>query len=141
MIPVTQGSNAASVFQPQSEFDAFLFARIGEETNGMTLSVLSMLARAGGDPWWQAAELARMPRGIAVEKLVSLIGALPGGVDEHRDAGTIATRLISLLPRRNGSIAPRQRTQGDNEISAQAVTTALIILAVLLGAGWTLANL
>ena len=36
------------------EFQAFLYAPIGEEENGTTLSVLSALARLGLDPWKQA---------------------------------------------------------------------------------------
>jgi hypothetical protein len=141
MNPMAQVSNAATVFLPRSEFDAFLFAQIGEETNGMTLSVLSMLARAGVDPWWQAAELARLPGGVAIETLVSLIAALPAGADQHRDDGTLARRLISLLPRREGGIASQRNVQEHNDISAQAIATALIIVALLLlGAGWASAN-
>jgi hypothetical protein len=39
---------------PRSEFGAFLFASIGEESNGMALSVISALARLGIDPWQEA---------------------------------------------------------------------------------------
>jgi hypothetical protein len=140
MNPLDQASRAASVFLPRSEFDAFLFARVDEETNGMTLNVLSMLARAGVDPWRQAAELTLMPNGIAVEKLASLIGELPAGVDEHRDAGTIARRLISLLPRRTGSMAPQNRVRGYQEIRVQAVAIVVVLIALLVGVGWMSAN-
>ena len=42
--------NSATVLSAKSEFDAFLFAHIGEEKNGMLLSVLSALARLDLDP-------------------------------------------------------------------------------------------
>ena len=69
--------NSATILSARSEFDAFLFAHIGEEKNGMLLSVLSALARLDLDPWREAAELARMPRQIARQRLTSLIEALP----------------------------------------------------------------
>ena len=44
-----------------SEFDNFLLAPIGDDNNGMQLSVLSALARLNVDPWEQAATLALLP--------------------------------------------------------------------------------
>jgi hypothetical protein len=35
---------------------------VGVEANGMTLSVLSTLARRGMDPWQEAERLAKLPR-------------------------------------------------------------------------------
>ena len=42
----------------QSGFNAFLFAPVGTEANGMTLSLVSVFARAGNDPWAEAGSLA-----------------------------------------------------------------------------------
>jgi hypothetical protein len=39
-----------------SEFDDFLYASIGEDSNGVLLSVLSALARLDVDPWEEAAK-------------------------------------------------------------------------------------
>ena len=61
----------ATVVAQRSEFDRFLFAPIGEEKNGMLLSVLSALARLDLDPWREAAELARMPKHTAKQRLTS----------------------------------------------------------------------
>ena len=44
-----------------ASFDDFLFASIGEEASGMPLSVASVLARLGIDPWFEAGHLARLP--------------------------------------------------------------------------------
>jgi hypothetical protein len=43
-----------------SEFNDFLFAPIGEDRNGMLVSVRSGLARSDVDPWQEAAKLAQL---------------------------------------------------------------------------------
>src|SRR5476649_443382 len=88
--------HSASLPQPGSEFDAFLFAPVGDDGNGMLLSVLSALARLDVDPWQEAANLARLPGSTAIERLTSLIAALPGRPASQPDPGTIAARLIAL---------------------------------------------
>jgi hypothetical protein len=96
-----------------SEFDSFLYAPIGEDGNGMPLSVLSALARLDVDPWEEAAQLAQLPEETAARKLASQIAALPNGSSVRPDPATIAPRLIALLPRRPGSrIASRQKLSG-----------------------------
>ncbi len=92
-----------------SEFDNFLFAPIGEQSNGMLLSVLSALARLDLDPWQEAARLARLPGKTATERLASLIAALsetslPDETWAHPDPQTSAARLVALLPRQAGLI-------------------------------------
>ena len=107
----------------------------------MTLSVLSMLARTGVDPWREAAELARLPGRVAVEKLVSLIAALPDGVDGHRDPATIAIPLIALLPRRSRSATASRQTLSDGGAAgSHIIAITAILMAFLLGAGWILAS-
>ena len=93
-----------------SEFDDFLFAPIGEDRNDMPLSVLSALARLDIDPWHEAAELARLPRETATQRVASLIAALPDGSWVHLDPGTISARLVALLPRRDRSNLPSRET-------------------------------
>src|ERR1700678_2293834 len=95
----------SSVSQFRSEFDDFLYATVDEGNSGTFLSVISALARLGVDPWQEAASLARMSREKATQRLASLIGSLPGGLLAHPDAGTIAARLIALLPRAPGFTA------------------------------------
>jgi hypothetical protein len=83
----------------QTEFNDFLFAPIGKNSNGMQVSVLSGLAQADLDPWQEAAELARLPAKTAIERLARLIGSLPERGWAYPDAVAVATRLIALLPR------------------------------------------
>ena len=90
-------TSAASAFGRRSEFDPFLFAPVGEERNGMLLSVLSALARLDLDPWQEAATLNKMPAQDATARLTSLLSSLPSDAAILPAPSTIA-RLISLLP-------------------------------------------
>ena len=93
-----------------SEFDNFLFASIGEDRNDMPLSVLSALARLDIDPWLEAAELAQLPRETATQRLALSIAALPDGPSARLEHGTIAARLIALLPRQASFNIPSRGT-------------------------------
>jgi hypothetical protein len=90
-------------------FDAFLFAPVGEETNGMALSVLSALSRLGLDPWADAARLSCLPRDAAIAALGQSIARLPPGKWRSADTTDIATRLVALLPRPDGKPARAAR--------------------------------
>jgi len=94
-------TQSKSVSQFRSEFDGFLYAPIDEGSNGTMLSVLSALARLDVDPWQEAANLARMSRESATQRLASLFAALPGGPLAHLHSRTVAARLIALLPHRS----------------------------------------
>lgn len=80
-------------------FDEFLFASVGEEHNGMPLSVLSALSRLHIDPWADADRLARLPKASAIAALGQSIALLPLGKWQLSDATAIATRLVELLPK------------------------------------------
>ena len=80
------------------KFDDFLFARITANGDETPLSVLSVLARLGIDPWEEAARLTQLPRLTAAERLASLIAATPGAPSAYLDAAAVSERLISLLP-------------------------------------------
>src|SRR5664280_2787257 len=95
---------------PGTEFNDFLFAPIGEDRNGMLVSVLSGLARSDVDPWQEAAKLAQLPGEAATKELAALIGALLDKAASYPDPRTIATRLIALLPRPLGSNGGPQQT-------------------------------
>jgi hypothetical protein len=86
-----------------SEYDAFLYAPIYRDEHEMTLSVVSVMARLDVDPWREAARLAGLPKEAATTRLASLLSRIPGGFPGHLDVGTIASRLIGLLP----SIVPK----------------------------------
>ena len=45
------------------KYEPFLYAPVGDDRRGATVTVLSMLARLGVDPWGEAAGLASLPEG------------------------------------------------------------------------------
>lgn len=64
----------------------------------MPLSVASVLARLGRDPWVEAGRLAQLPRDAATEALTAMIANLSPARVTPSEALTIAARLIQLLP-------------------------------------------
>lgn len=83
-----------------SGLGAFLFAEVGTETTGSTLTVLSVLARLGEDPWAQAARWGRLPKADIIDRLANCIRQMPLPPQALRDASETAARLILLLPTR-----------------------------------------
>ncbi len=139
MVVFTSGdevTRSASALTFNPEFDGFLMASIGGDSNnsGMQLSVLSALARLDVDPWQEAAELSRLPSETAIRKLTSLIAALPNGPSTRLDAGTIAARLIPLLPRRAVSdVQPRARLSDDDAAGHVARVKLVMIYVIWIG--------
>jgi hypothetical protein len=126
-----------------SEFDDFLFASIGDDRNDMPLSVLSALARLDIDPWLEAAELARLPRETATQRLASSIATLPDGPSPYLEPGTIAARLVALLPRQASSKSPsRERLvdAGDVTKFRAGVCMYAIFIIIMLAAQWFVAS-
>ncbi|MDR3436945.1 hypothetical protein [Telmatospirillum sp.] len=117
-----------------SEFDDFLFAPLGEDGNGMRLSVLSALARQDVDPWQEAARLAQLPKETAVQRLVSLIAGLPGR--SATELGVAAERLIGLLPRQTGPnrVAASAVAGGVNR--SRMVVSVLLLVLLLAAQCW-----
>jgi|SRR5579872_5256326 len=110
----------------------------------MLLTVLSALARLDVDPWREAAELAQLPRQTATQRLASLITALPDGPSVHLDSGSIAARLIALLPRGAGSNFPSRETMlstTDAMTNSRTTTIVFVIfMAFALGAQFIAAS-
>jgi hypothetical protein len=81
-----------------SDLNDFLFASVGEEQNGVTLSVVSGLTRLGLDPWEEAARLTPLPKARAAEALAKVIAQLPIHRTQSLDDLAISRRLVELLP-------------------------------------------
>jgi hypothetical protein len=126
----------------RADYDAFLFARIGESANGMSVSILSTLARQNLDPWQEAAELSKMPTKAAIDRLATHIanGAEPP-CDVNAEA--LAQRCIELLPHRRlieppGSLStirtdPQPLFSTDHLIMPHPKEIMLILVVVLAG--------
>ena len=78
--------------------DPFLFAEVGIEANGSTLTMLSLLARLGQDPWVEAARWAKLPKSAAIESLIQVISGVPLLGRTLSDTRAVAARLVLLLP-------------------------------------------
>ena len=70
-----------------SEYNAFLFAAVGEEKVGLPLTVLTALTRLGFDPWREAARLSDLPRETAARAFAVTIAKLPEGDWKASDVG------------------------------------------------------
>jgi hypothetical protein len=122
-----------------SEFNDFLYAPIGDDRNDTPLSVLSALARLDIDPWQEAAELARLPRDMAAERLAALIATLSDGSAGRPGQGIIAARLTALLPRQASSEIPPAKTSvdvGDVNKFRAGMYMSVVLIAVTLAAQW-----
>lgn len=135
---VTGMALATATSAIESGFDTFLYAEVRDDPGGAPLTVLSILARLDIDPWEEAARLAQLPGEAAARALAGLISTVPKGSATPPDCGTIATRLITLLPRtaepenaalRVSSVGPRV-----NQIPTRAIAVARAVLYLLVAA-------
>jgi hypothetical protein len=121
-----------TLFFPRSNFDAFLYAAVGLEKNGMELSVVSALARFGVDPWQEAARLATLPQELAADGMRLLLDRLPEGGWPASDTAAIAARLVKLLPRGGSTTAQPDQPKAGSQKKGNRLTTILLVIAMLL---------
>lgn len=100
-------SGNSSISSMDIEFEEFLFASLGEQQNGMPVSIFSALARLDIDPWREAKRLSELPKERAIQALRGSIDGLADLQWAKIDAAGIATRLIRLLPSHGGQAKPR----------------------------------
>ena len=119
----------------RSQLDDFLLAPIGCEKNGMTLTVLSALARQDIDPWREAASLAEMPKESATLRISSLIAELPDRPSSRLEPEAIAARLVARLPRQSAEAPARNKAvQRATAANHSGLVIFLVLAAFLLGA-------
>lgn len=130
-------------FRPlRPDLDRFLFAQVGNEVEGVPLSVISALTRLGLDPWEEATRLSSFSEREAAEQLTRLLADLPGHPDHLRDTRQIAAGLVSLLPEGGSSstrmpqiqIRPRFWAERFPKLSQLWVGCFVVAAAVLLSA-------
>ena len=93
-------ADTAAQLGQDPQFDSFLNAPVGEDQRGISVSVLSMLARLGVDPWDEASDLATLPEGAARQRLEALIARFDDVQTLVPDRGRIVAGLLAFLPRR-----------------------------------------
>lgn len=109
-----------------SDLNAFLFSNVGTELNGSDLTILSILARLGQDPWSEAGRLSRLPRTAAIDWLAERIARMPLTAAGLSEARATAARLILLLP--TGGSAPVGTVRAD---AAAMKTPRWVMIAVI----------
>jgi hypothetical protein len=139
--PIWSHVGSGHSFSPRNiEFNAFLFAPVGDDKNGMVLTVVSALARLGLDPWNEAGRLAGLPRIAATQALARMIGKLPVGDWQSSDLSDIAGRLTVLLPTAvTVASFPGEPSRPGRAVASRAAAWALILL-LLVGATFVLAR-
>ncbi len=126
-------TRTAAASQPGSEFHSFLFAPIGQDSNGLPLSVISAIARLDLDPWQEAATLAGLPADKAVEKVLALFRTVPDQTLSEPDRGTMASRLIALLPRKaTDKISGPAGSVNVGDVSHSRLGIGALIFAILM---------
>ena len=117
-----------------SPVNPFLFAEVGLEISGVPLTVLSVLARLGEDPWSQAQNWASLSKETVVDQLADCIRQMPMGPEAIRDARITAKRLILLLPRAQKTIhAVGESVAGNLPAGPHWVRAAILIGAMGVG--------
>ena len=111
----------------QSGLNEFLFAPVGAEANGMTLSLVSVFARLGNDPWPEAGRLAKLPKSEATESLARSITSMPTSIWPLQAATAIAARLIALLPTQS-SVPRRSPPASAYGVKAGPFLTIAVVL-------------
>jgi hypothetical protein len=95
------------------EFDKFLFTALGDDQNGLPLSVVSLLARMNLDPWVEAGALAALPAEAAARRLAGSLDALTDPLLRQTNSETTIRRLLALLPRPGPAAAPTLTSSSD----------------------------
>ena len=111
-----------------STYDNFLFARIGDDAGGTSVSVLSAFARLDRDPWIEAGKLAGMSTDAAIGSLAKTL-AIPAEVAKDGSAFPItASRLIGLLtPSPLIVISPQTATTCEMKFSDRLLISCFVV--------------
>ncbi len=119
----------------RSDLNNFLFADVGMEANGMALSVVSIFARQGSDPWQEAGRLARLPKAAAIDILARMIAGMPESPWTLPDATAIAARLTGLLPTRSTKSAGPPSQAKAAKWSTKQIAVVVVCIALAVGYG------
>jgi hypothetical protein len=127
--------SASDVLHPNgSDYDAFLYAEVGEDRTGAAVTVLSALARLDLEPWTEARELSRLAREDAQVRLTKHFEAITDIPALALASKGRAAKLVSLLPKRAPLLVSKSLEAGTSnspKISISWTTMALVGVVVL----------
>jgi len=119
------------------DLDKFLYAAVGEEQDGMPLSMISALARLGLDPWVEAGRLSSLAKPEASDQLGQMILRLTGTRWRFPEARRVAAGLVELLPTRDQTrgAAEASHSNGRTVTSGKTFWLVCFLLAAAALAG------
>lgn len=127
--------SASDVLHPDgSDYDAFLFAQVGEDRTGAAVTVLSALARLDLEPWTEAHELSRLTREDAQLRLTKHFDAVTDIPALALTSEGRAAKLVSLLPKRAPLRVPKSHGAGTDSFPKMSIswTTMAFVGVVVL---------
>ncbi|MFL6605650.1 MAG: hypothetical protein ACJ8R9_30565 [Steroidobacteraceae bacterium] len=116
---------------PGLQYTAFLFEPLGDDRNGVPLALASILGRMSLDPWSEAASLATMPAAVCVQKLASLLEAIPNHALQRLESNTLAERLVRLLPTRPNPAVFAPEPLADSQATKRRPLVTYVVWIVL----------
>ena len=116
---------------PFGELESFLFSEVGIQQNGMPLTVLSLLARMGVDPWNEAKRLSVLPNKSAVSWMAITISRSSSYSSKQSDVTTLASHLVDRLPAYSRS--PQLEISVSSSLGAIPVWTIMAVFYVVIG--------
>ena len=127
--------SASDVLHPEgSDYDAFLFAEVGEDRTGATVTVLSVLARLDLEPWTEARKLSHLGPEDALVRLTTHFEAISDIPALALASESRAANLVSLLPKRAQLRVSKSLETGTNNFPNLSIswTTVALVGAVVL---------
>lgn len=127
--------SASDVFHSDgSDYDAFLFAEVGEDGTGAVVTILSALARLDLEPWTEARDLSRLARKDAQVRLMTHFEAISDIPALALASEGRAAKLVSLLPKCGPLRVSKSLEAGTDtfpKLSMHWTTMAIIGIVVL----------
>ncbi|QDL90359.1 hypothetical protein FDP22_00210 [Paroceanicella profunda] len=108
------------------QFEPFLTASVGLDQRGGTVTVMSMLARLGVDPWREAAALADLSMSSATTRLAERLSAFRDVQIGEADRAALSARILPLLPRNPRAATPEPHGQQPGQPLSLARLTAIV---------------
>jgi hypothetical protein len=129
-------SNSDAFVLKNSGLNEFLFAEVGTEANGSPLTILSVLARLGQDPWAEAARWTKLPKASIIDCLANSISQMPLRPQALVDARTTAARLILLLPAQAQPFQKGKSMANGKSAAPRWFPVAVLLAALAFGIGY-----
>lgn len=116
-----------------TEYDAFLFAIVGDDRNGASVTVLSALARLDLEPWAEARNLAGLTREIAQIRLSTHLNSITRTSVLTLSSENGSAMLVDLLPKHASPLDPSTKLVSQGWIDwTQLALIGVVVLAVIL---------